>query len=154
MNVLRGRKREIYRGDTLANLAFVALAQCKHRHYSTLATYLSLELSVVHLGCVSAAGMDEGSVWDPHAYLIFRIETVLCICLGSQLETGNWWYFLSWQRLGTWHWAQLLQERNILLSSVAVPLANDPNQIFWPQRELCLLNQNKGYTVGSLSLSQ
>ena len=28
----------------LASLAFVALAQCKHRHYSTLAAYLSLEI--------------------------------------------------------------------------------------------------------------
>lgn len=86
--MLRWRRREIYYEDILASLAFVALAQCKHRHFSTLATYISLEIHVVlHLGCVSAAGMDEGSAWDLHACLTFKIETALCVWLGSQLET-------------------------------------------------------------------
>lgn len=88
MNVLQWRKREIYYGDTLVRLAFVALAQCTHRHYSTLDTYLSLEIPVVlHLGCLSAVGMGEGSAWDLLACLIFKIGTALCFCLGSQLET-------------------------------------------------------------------
>lgn len=47
IHVLRWRKKEIYYRDILVSLAFVALAQCKHRHYSALATYLSLEIPVV-----------------------------------------------------------------------------------------------------------
>lgn len=88
----------------------------------------------------------------PSSVSCLQTETVSCVCRGGQSETWNWWYFLSWQRLGTWHWAQLPEERNILLPAVAMPLPNDPNQIFWPQREMCLLSQNKDCTLGSLGL--
>lgn len=79
---------EMYYREILVTLAFVALAWCKRRHYSTLDAYLSLEIPIVlHLGCVSAAGIHEGNVWDLHVCLIVKIETALCVCPGRQLET-------------------------------------------------------------------
>jgi len=83
------------------SLAFVALAQCKQRHYSALATYLSLEIPVVpHPGCVSAAGMDEGNAWN---LLIFKTDCAVCLSWHSAGDLEMVVPVLSWQKLGTRH---------------------------------------------------
>lgn len=148
MSVLWWRKREIYCGDILSNLGFVSLAQCKHRYYPTSHMFPQKHsLSPIP----DVFMLQEWMEAVPRNFMYALSEEilpVLSVWPGSQ--TWNWCYFLSWQRLATGHRAQLLEGRNILLSSVAIPLPNDPNYGFWPPRELCLLN--RGHTVGSQSV--
>lgn len=148
MSVLWWRKREIYCGDTLSNLAFVSLAQCKHRYYPTLCTFPQ-KYSLFSIP--DAFMLQDWMKAEPRNFTYALAEEVLpglSAWLGSQ--AWNWCYVLSWQRLATRRWAQLLEGRNILLSSVAIPLPNDPNYGFGPPRELCLLSH--GHPVGSQSV--
>lgn len=100
------------------------------------------------LGCVSAAGMGERSVWDLHPYLSpeMRLHCVSALAVSWTPETGG----IFWAGRGWEHDIELSCWRREA-ASVAMPLPNDPNEVFLPSEGVVFTQPGQGLTAGSWS---
>lgn len=110
-----GRREKGFSDCEICSPDFVPLSTCENSPIG------------LPLGCVSAAGMGERSIWDLHPYLSskMRLHCVSALAVSWTPETGG----ILWTGKGWEHGIELSCWRRET-PSVAMPLPNDPNEVF------------------------